>query len=160
MPDFTTKGFEPHVVALEALGFVHLGTPFEPAVEFETPVMIRTQKDPRMSTARFSLRGISWAVSIVAEARWHNVHRAVWTHPREDPDFAILAVNNDERFAEDIEINEIPRLRNLGLVGETHPTRAKDMTHLPIEELGTCVRGRRECATALKRDVSGCLDIA
>jgi hypothetical protein len=68
-------------------------------------------------------------------------------------------VNNDERFAENIEIDEIPRLRNLGLVGETHPACAKDMTHLPIEELGTCVRGRRECATALKRDVSGCLDI-
>ena len=105
------NGFRKNSSRTKALGLVHLRTGLELAVEFEGPRVIRTEKKPRVAAVRLAVSRLGRAVAVVAEALRHDVHRPVRTDAREHADGAVLAMHDDERFAEQIEIQKIAGLR-------------------------------------------------
>lgn len=154
VPRLTAEGFQPHGIAIEAFGLVHFRTTFEPSVEFETPVVVGTQKNPRVSTSGLPFGGVGRTVPIIAKSRRHDVHRTMWTDPRENANFPVLSVHDDDRFAEHIEVDEVAGLRNLGFMGKANPIGCEDIFYLPVEQLGAGVGCSGESPTAFERQ--GC----
>ena len=97
--------------------------------------MIRAHEEPRVPAARLAFLGIANAVTAVAKALRHDVHRAMWTDARQHANAVLFATHDDQGLAEHVDVQEIARRRNLRHMRERQPVIAEDVIHLPVEEL-------------------------
>ena len=144
VPHLRTEGPQAPFVALKTFGLAHLGTGLESAVEFKGPEVVGTKEKAGVAAAGLSLVRGRHAVAVVAEAGRHDVHGAVRADARKDTDVAQLGADDDERLAEDFEIEEVSRARDLGDVAEGDPIVLEEIRDLPAEELLAGVSLRRQ----------------
>jgi len=98
-------------------------------------------------------------VAVVAEAGGHDVHGAVRADAREDIDGIRLVADDNDGFAEDFDIEEVPDVRDLGNVAEADPVIFKEIVDLPVEELGAGVGLGGECLAPRERQVGDALNL-
>ena len=146
IPDLTPVGFQPPLITVESFGLLHFRTGFELAVELEGPRMVGTEQQSGVTATGLALPDLRRVVTIVAEAGRHDVHPPVGTDSGMNPDLAAFVPDDEERFTQQIDIEEITILRNLGDVTKGEPFLAKDRADFPIEKLlgSVCLRGQSD----------------
>ena len=105
------------------------GARFEAAIQFrlECPRVIGAKEQPRLAAIRLPVARLGRRVAVITKTFRHNVHGAMRADAGKDADSFILAVDENQRLAEQIEIEKIARLRDLRDMGQALPAPAQQV---------------------------------